>query len=178
MDSINRNQEEDTRANLVGTEAITKIRELIEKAGSCFFCTHAAMGDSGGARPMSVGKVDEAGHLWFLSANDSNKNRELVITSAVTLYFQGSAHSDFLHLEGEAHISTDRQKIEELWEPIMKNWFTEGIDDSRISVIEVVPFEGYYWDSKHGNMVAGIKMLIGAALGKTMDDSVEGTLMP
>ena len=55
-------------------------------------------------------------------------------------------------------------------------WFTEGVDDPRITVIEIEPFDGYYWDTKHGNAVVGIKMLIGAALGKTLDDSIEGTL--
>ena len=29
---------------------------------------------------------------------------------------------------------------------------------------------------KHGSTVAGIKMLVGAALGKTLDDSIEGEL--
>ena len=177
MDSINENQEEQNRADLSGSEAIEKIRALVEKAGTCFFCTRVAMGRSG-ARPMSVQKIDEQGTLWFLSANDSHKNRELVLAPEVTLYFQGSAHSDFLVLEGDATVSTDRAKIEELWEPILKTWFTGGIDDPRISVIKVVATDGYYWDTKHGNAVAGIKMLIGAALGKTMDDSIEGTLEP
>lgn len=36
--------------------------------------------------------------------------------------------------------------------------------------------DGYYWDTKHGNMVAYAKMLVGAAIGKTMDDSIEGKL--
>jgi general stress protein 26 len=178
MDSINRNQEEENRADLRGSEAIEKIRELVDKAGTCFFCTNVAAGSSGGARPMSVQKIDEAGHLWFLSPSDSHKNLELAMTPSVTLYFQGSPHSDFLQLNGEATVSTDKEKIKELWEPILKTWFTEGIDDPRITVIEVVPTEGYYWDTKHGNAVAGIKMLIGAALGKTMDDSIEGTLEP
>ncbi len=58
----------------------------------------------------------------------------------------------------------------------MKTWFTEGVDDPRITVIRVQPNEGYYWDTKHGSAVAGIKMLIGAAISKTLDDSIEGTL--
>ena len=66
--------------------------------------------------------------------------------------------------------------IEELWEPLLKTWFTEGIDDSRITVIKVESVEGYYWDTKHGNAVAFVKMAAGALVGKTMDDSIEGTL--
>lgn len=58
----------------------------------------------------------------------------------------------------------------------MKTWFTEGIDDPRITVIKVTPSAGYYWDTKHGQFVAGIKMLLGAAIGQTLDDSIEGKL--
>jgi hypothetical protein len=59
---------------------------------------------------------------------------------------------------------------------LFKTWFTEGIDDPRITVIQFTPQEGYYWDTKHGRAVAGLKMLVGAAIGKTLDDSIEGTL--
>jgi general stress protein 26 len=175
MDSINKNQPEDNRDDLQGQEAIAKIQELVKKAENCFFCT-SANGGSSGARPMNVREVDEAGNLWFLSAHDSHKNQELAVDPAVTLYFQGSTHSDFLQLTGRASVSRDRGKIKELWSPVIKTWFTEGIDDPRITVIKVTPSEGYYWDTKHGNAVAGIKMLIGAAIGKTLDDSIEGKL--
>ena len=94
----------------------------------------------------------------------------------MVLLFQGSPHSDFLQLKGRASISRDHAKIEELWEPVLKTWFTEGVNDPRITVIKVVPEVGYYWDNKHGNMVAGVKMLIGAMTGKTLDDSIEGRL--
>jgi hypothetical protein len=36
--------------------------------------------------------------------------------------------------------------------------------------------DGYYWDNKHGNAVAFAKITLGAMLGKTLDDSIEGTL--
>lgn len=178
MDSINQNQEEQNHADLQGTQAIEKIKQLIDKAKTCFFCTQVSSGGPDSARPMSVQKVDDAGTLWFLSASDSHKNEEVADDSLVQLYFQGSPHSDFLQLTGRATVSRDKEKIRELWEPTLKTWFTEGIDDPRITVIQFVPTDGYYWDTKHGIAVAGIKMLIGAALGKTMDDSIEGTLKP
>ncbi len=178
MDSINKNQPEENHADLSGEDAIAKIRELVDKAQTCFFCTAETMEGSSGTRPMSVQQVDDAGHLWFLSANDSHKNEELQRDPNVTLYFQGSAHSDFLVLKGTASITRDKAKIKELWEPIVKTWFTEGVDDPRITALEFVPRDGYYWDTKHGTAVAGVKMLIGAAIGKTLDDSIEGTLRP
>ncbi len=178
MDSINHNQAELNREDLSGSVAVKKLRDLVKSADTCFFCTAAATGPSSGTRPMSVRLTDEAGVLWFLSASDSHKNKEIELNPNVDLYFQGSAHSEFLHLSGTAVISRDPEKIKELWSPILKTWFTEGTDDPRITVIAVSPQTGYYWGTKHGKAVAGIKMLIGAATGKTLDDSIEGTLSP
>lgn len=174
MNSINRNQPENNRKDLQGPEAVERIRGVVDKAKTCFFRTAVATGESSGVRPMNVRKVDDAGNLWFLSAADSHTNSEINLDGAVHLYFQGSPHSDFLHLEGDATISRDKLKIHELWEPILKTWFTEGENDPRITVIKVVPSEGYYWDNKHGNVVAGVKMMVGAMLSKTLDDSIEG----
>lgn len=59
---------------------------------------------------------------------------------------------------------------------MIKTRFTDGVEDSRITVIKVAPIDRYYWNTKHGNLVAGVKMLIGAAIGKSLDDSIEGTV--
>ncbi len=125
---------------------------------------------------MTVREIDENGHIWFLSPADSHKNVEINRDEAVTLYFQGSSHSDFLLLHGTAAVSKDKATIERLWDPTLKTWFTGGVDDPRITAIEVVPHEGYYWDTKHGNLVAGLKILVGTVIGKTLDDSIEGKL--
>ena len=178
MDSINRNQPEDNHEDLAGNAAVEKLSELVKEAETCFFCTSGQGGDIVDTRPMSVLQVDGQGNLWFLSASDSHKNAELQHNAHVRLFFQGSPHSQFLHLEGTATVSRDRAKIKELWKFVLKTWFTEGEDDPRITVIKVAPSHGYYWDNKHGNAVAGVKMLIGAAIGKTLDDSIEGRIAP
>lgn len=176
MDSINRQQPEDNRDDLGGKRAVERIKDVVDKTESCFFCTAVAKGGSGATRPMAVQEVDDRGDLWFLSASDSHKNAEIAENPAVRLFFQGSEHSGFLTLTGRAAVSRDRARIDALWTPILKVWFTEGKDDPRITVIRVRPEGGYYWDNKHGDAIAGVKMLIGAAIGKTLDDSIEGRL--
>lgn len=177
MDSINKQQPEDNHEDLSGAKAVDKMSELIKEAQTCFFCTSERDGKVD-ARPMNVLEVDKQGNLWFLSASDSHKNHELQDNPNVRLFFQGSPHSEFLHLEGVATVSRDKAKIKELWKFVLKTWFTEGEDDPRITVIKVAPSHGYYWDNKHGNAVAGVKMLIGATIGVTLDDSIEGNLNP
>ena len=176
MDSINKNQPEENREDLPGKKAVERIRDVVKQTESCFFCTAVSAGGSGATRPMSVQEVDDDGTLWFLSASDSHKNRELEKDPAVRLFFQGSEHAGFLTLTGTATVSRDKKRIKDLWKSILKVWFTEGEDDPRITVIGVRPTGGYYWDNKHGSAVAGIKMLVGAAIGKTLDDSIEGEL--
>ena len=92
------------------------------------------------------------------------------------LFFQGSEHAGFLTLTGTATVSRDKKRIKDLWKSILKVWFTEGEDDPRITAIKVTPNDSYYWDTKHGNAVSGIKILVGAVIGKTLDDSIEGEL--
>lgn len=174
MDSINQQQPEKNHEDLHGAEAGKKIKELAEKAETCFFCTAIRTGAAVKTRPMSVQKIDESGNLYFLSANDSHKNAEIQQDDSVQLLFQGGAHSDFLNIYGRATISTDKALIKELWKPILKVWFTEGENDPRITAVKVEPVDGYYWDNKHGNAVAFAKMAVGAVIGKTLDDSIEG----
>ncbi|WP_419801010.1 pyridoxamine 5'-phosphate oxidase family protein [Mucilaginibacter sp.] len=176
MDSINQNQPEDNLKSLSGEEALKKMKDIAEGTKSCFFCTDIKTGSAMAVRPMSVQKVDDEGVFWFLSSNDSHKDQEIKQDDHVHLLFQESHQSGFLNVYGNASISADKQKIKELWEPILKTWFTEGVDDPRISVISIKPTEAYYWDNKHGNAVAFVKMAIGAVIGKTLDDSVEGEL--
>ncbi|GAA4313574.1 pyridoxamine 5'-phosphate oxidase family protein [Nibribacter koreensis] len=176
MDSINQNQPEKNHQDLHGAEAAKKMKDLAENAESCFFCTNIKASQPITTRPMAVLKADEAGNFWFLTSDDSHKIEELQQDPFVQLMFQGSAHSDFLTVYGNTEVSKDKAMIKELWNPMLKTWFTEGIDDPRITVLKVVPTGGYYWDNKHGNAVAFAKQAIGAATGVTLDDSIEGKL--
>src|SRR5215217_4508239 len=154
MDSINQQQEEKNREDLFGEEAGAKIKEMAKDANTCFFCTGMSAGKPMNVRPMSIQKKDEEGNFWFLSASDSHKNADVHVDPHVQLLFQGGDHSDFLSIYGVASISTDKELIKELWEPILKTWFTGGVDDPRITAIRVDTKEAYYWDNKHGDAVA------------------------
>lgn len=176
MDSVNAKQPEDNIKPLEGAEAIAKIKELTKKADTGFLVTNIKTGLPVSARPMSTQQVDDEGNLWFLSVKDSKHNQEIASDPFVHLFFQGSSHAGFLNIYGMAEISYDKAKIDELWDPIAKVWFTEGKDDPLVSLIKVNPLQGYYWDNKHGAVVALAKMAVSLVTGKTLDDSVEGTL--
>ncbi len=176
LDFIKRNQPELHRADRPHSQAVDLIKELVDEAQTCFFCPAGAAGDSTAARAMNIRKIDDNCDLWFLSAVDRHKDAELAADPFVNLYFQASPNSDFLVLHGHASISHDPAKIKELCQPATGTRFTDGAQDPRITVIKVSPTSGYYWDTRHARTVAGIKQLIGAAIGTTPDDAIEGDI--
>ncbi|MEP6727490.1 MAG: pyridoxamine 5'-phosphate oxidase family protein [Bacteroidota bacterium] len=159
--------------DLTGRGAVKEIQDLIEDINSCMFCTYSS--GKLKSRPMSVQKADDEGNIWFLSDKNSGKNKEIMADDGVDLLF-GQGQDKWLALHGRAEISFDKQKIKELWAPIAKIWFTDGANDPDISVIKVAYDDGYYWDNKHGRMVALAKMAAAFVTGKTMDDGIEGKL--
>ena len=160
--------------HLQNKEAVKKIKEIAEnKVGH--FCTFRE-GFKFISRPMHTQEVDENGRFWFFSGKDSNKNNEIRQNDKVQLLYAIDGKYEYLSIEGTATISTDREKIDELWNGFVKAWFTEGKDDPNLTLIEITPSSGYYWDTKDGKMVSLMKIAAGALTGKTMDGGVEGKL--
>ncbi|NOT76328.1 MAG: pyridoxamine 5'-phosphate oxidase family protein [Cyclobacteriaceae bacterium] len=156
-------------------DAIDKLKELVKHNSMCMFTTKLEELPLH-SRPMSVAKVCDQGNLWFLSPGDSNKNMNISEDSRVQLFSTNASDSEFLTVYGNATISRDKKKIEELWSPLAKAWFTQGKDDPRITVIKVTPEDAHYWDTKNGKMVSLVKIVAAAAIGHTMDGGVEGSL--
>jgi general stress protein 26 len=161
--------------NLNHQQAIEKCKELVKHNAVCMFTTKLASLPLT-TRPMSAQQVDDDGNFWFLSADDSNKNYEIGLDSRVQLFFQNVSDFEFMSVYGNAYISRDKKKIDELWTPIAKAWFSEGKEDPRVTVIKIQPEEAFYWDTKSGKIVSMFKILASAVIGKTLSEGVEGTL--
>jgi Pyridoxamine 5'-phosphate oxidase like len=54
-----------------------------------------------------------------------------------------------MQLQGTMIVSTDKTIVKTLWEPLIKTWFTEGVDDPRITALRFAPNAGCYWDTKN-----------------------------
>lgn len=160
--------------NLRSSEAVDKIKELIEKATICLFTTKLSSVPLS-SRPMSTLKVDENGIVWFFSKVDSDKNAHIKQDDRVQLFYTHSASSEYLTLYGRAEIVTDQRIIDELWNPLAKVWF-DSKNDPTITVLKVTPEDGHYWDTKSNKMVQMLKLAIGAIIGKSLDDGLEGKI--
>jgi general stress protein 26 len=158
-------------------QAIRKLQDLATEINICLFCSGPAGGDEESCRPMSTSGVDEEGAMWFMSARSSEKNREIALDPHVKLYYSHPGKSSFLIVTGTADIVYDREKIRELWNPLDRAWFSEGVDDPDISLIRVRPQHAHFWDAKGGRMVNFLRMVATVATGKTQMEGQEGNLM-
>ena len=161
--------------NLTQKEAIDKFKELVDHESTCLFTTRLTEVPLT-TRPMHVQEVCDQGNFWFLSAVDSDKNREIENDTRVQLFISNPSKYEFLSVYGTATISRNREKIEKYWNEIVKAWFPGGKEDPRITVIKVTPEEGFYWDTKDGKLVSMVKILASAVTGKALEEGVEGTI--
>ncbi len=162
-----------TTQDLQHVEAIKKIQELVAAANVCLFATkltHTPLS----VRPMSTSKVDDEGNVWFFSKKNSEKNEHIEEDDQVQLMYSNNNSLEYLSLYGHAEIVRDHNKIEELWTPIAKAWFTEGKDDPSITLLKITPQEGHYWDTKNGKVISLVKIAISVMTGKTSDNGIEG----
>ncbi|MCR6654453.1 MAG: pyridoxamine 5'-phosphate oxidase family protein [Opitutus sp.] len=105
------------------------------------------------SRPMATLDVDAvAGALWFLTADDSLKAREIHDDWRVGLTYSDAGRSVFVALSGTAQLIEDRAKARELWSPMMKAFFPGGVDDPRLVLLRVVPERVEYWDASENRM--------------------------
>lgn len=161
--------------NLSGTDAVKKLKELIKDESLCHFVSNLKKTPLS-SRPMSTIKVDDQGNIWFFSAKSSEKNVDVMLSDEVQLFYSNPSDSEFLSIFGKAFIITDKEKAKELWTPLAKAWFKEGVDDPELTMIKVSPVEAYYWDTKNNKAVAMLKILASVVTGVIADDGVQGEL--
>lgn len=127
------------------------------------------------SRPMATQKlnVDEfTGRLWFFSKKSSPKNHSIENDQHVNLAYAEPDKNRYVSVSGRATISEDKAKMKELWNPFLKAWFPEGIDDPEISLIAVDVESAEIWDSPSSKVVQLVGFVKAAVTGKPMDQNL------
>jgi general stress protein 26 len=169
------NREQEQVEDLFGTEAIEKMKALVKAEAICHFVSNLSRIPLN-TRPMAVLEVDDNGNFWFFSAKDSDKNHDIHANNNVQLFFCNHGDAEYLTVFGKAWVVEDKQRIKDLWIPMAKSWFQEGVDDPQLTLIKVVPEEAYYWDTRNNKIVSMLKILTSIVSGKRPTDGVKGEL--
>lgn len=150
---------EDSRHN-----AIEKIRELTRDIDFCMLTTI----DAGHlrSRPMSTQDADFDGDLWFFTSDETHKIDEIAKDNRVCASYAKPGSDTYVSISGRAEVVRDRAKMEELWSPILKAWFPEGLNDPHLCLLKVSAEQAEYWDSSSGKLVQLFGFLKAIATGE------------
>lgn len=155
-------------------KGIDKLHELIKDVKICMMLTHYGEGIKG--RPMATTEASKDGSLWFFTSSSSEKYEEILNDNDVALSYSDPGSNSYVIVNGTAEFSRDKQKIKELWNPFVKAWFPDGVDDPHLVLIKVEPHKAEYWDSSSSSMVVFFNMLKSIVTGKQYDEGEHGKL--
>ena len=110
------------------------------------------------SRPMYTQQAEYEGQLWFFTKDDAPKTDEIENDRHVNLAYVNPSDDTYVSVSGVAKLVYDRQKAEEIWNPVVKAWFPEGLDDPHLGLLRVEPTKAEYWDAPSSNMVQLFKM--------------------
>ncbi len=107
------------------------------------------------SRPMATHPDDDKfnGTLWFFTDDHSAKVHELLADTHVNLSYADPAKNDYVSVTGRATLVKDKAKAKELWNPLYKAWFPQGLEDPHLALIRVDVDQAEYWDSPNSKMV-------------------------
>jgi general stress protein 26 len=148
-------------------ESVAKLRELLEGIDFCMMTTM----DGGHlrSRPMSTQAAEFDAEVWFFTNDNSHKIEEIEKDDRVCLAYAKPDDNTYVSVSGRAELSKDRAKMEELWNPILKAWFPEGLDDPHICLVKVSVEHAEYWESPSGKLVELFGFVKAIATGEQAD---------
>jgi general stress protein 26 len=160
---------EDTRQ-----ESIEKLKTLVEGIDFCMLTT--INGGQLRSRPMSTQELDENGDLWFFTSDETHKVDEIEADNRVNAAYSKPDDNVYVSVSGRAAIVKDRQKIEELWNPTLKAWFPDGLEDPTVCLLKISVEEAEYWDSPNSKIVQIVGFVKALVTGQQADGGDHGRI--
>lgn len=148
--------------------SIEKIRSLIKGINIAMMSTSDADGTIH-SRPMGTQQVEFDGDLWFFTEGSSEKVNDIKQRPQVNLSYGSADHNRYVSVSGAASISKDKAKMEELWSPMLKAWFPDGLDDPDLTLIKVSVEHAEYWESSSSKVVNLVGFIKAVVTGKEME---------
>lgn len=121
-------------------------------------------------RPMTTVQKEFDGTLWFFTSASSPGAKEAAARASVGLQYVEPKDDVYVSLSGDARLERDRARMEALWNPMVKAWFPQGLDDPDLTLLRVDVHTAEYWDVKESKAVQLFKMAKAAMTGERPKD--------
>lgn len=149
-------------------EAISKLGEMTKDIRIAMFTTTESDGTLH-SRPMAMQNRDFDGDLWFFTGASSGKVSDIQQDQHVNVGFAAPDDNRYVSVSGTASLVRDQAKIKEMWNPILKAWFPDGLNDPDLALLRVDVHQAEYWDSSSSTMVQIAGFIKAIVTGKQAD---------
>jgi general stress protein 26 len=106
------------------------------------------------SRPMANCHREEFdGELWFFTRASSHKVSEVERSQQVNLSYAEPGKNNYVSISGTAELVRDKAKCAELWSPVNKAWFPQGLEDPDLALLKVTVEKAEYWDNPASTVV-------------------------
>ncbi|MBM2615194.1 pyridoxamine 5'-phosphate oxidase family protein [Actinoplanes sp. LDG1-06] len=146
-----------------------KVKQMVADARICMLTTMTSDGRHV-SRPMAVQDIEFDGDLWFFAYADSDLVEQIAVHPQVNVSFSDSKQHNWISIAGEAVRKEDPAKAKELWNPLLKAWFPDGLETPDLTLVKVHADTAEYWEAAHSSKVVTLLGYAKAAVtGKTPD---------
>lgn len=151
-------------------EQIDKIQEVIKDVKFAMMSTTNKKGDIH-AWPMTTTETSiGAKEIWFIGDKTSDVVKDIQDDKRIGLTYATQDAKNYVSISGNAELSTDKDKLDELWSPMDSAFFANGKEDENVQLIKVVPHGAECWISG-SSTINMFKMAVAAVQdGKTAED--------
>lgn len=156
-------------------EAIEKFRDLVKDVTICMFTTIDENHELT-SRPMFTSNVDEEGNVWFFTNEFSEKINEVSKDNLVHLIYSHPAKNIYVDVKGTCSLIIDKKKMEELWDPALKNWFPQELEDPKICLIKIATETAHFWNHSSSKMGLLFGMIRSITKGDQYKETEKGKL--
>jgi general stress protein 26 len=155
-------------------KAISKddaLRQIYDKIQNIEYAMLTSIGDDGllRSRPMNTVQADMDGRLWFFSVDHTEKTNEVSRNSQVNLAYSDVSNQTYVSVTGTASLVHDRVKMEKLWDPLLRQWFPQGVDTPGLALLCVEIEQAEFWDNSASKMVQLFNMAKAIFTGATQE---------
>ena len=150
-------------------ENIDKIQAVIKDVKFAMMSTINSKGDLH-AWPMTTSETSLGGkEIWFIGDKTSDVVKDLQNNPKVGLAYATQDEKNYVSISGNAELSNDKAKLDELWAPVYNAFFEHGKEDETLQLIKIVPHGAECWLS--GSSTINMFKMAAAAVqdGKTAE---------
>lgn len=133
--------------------AVAKLSDLIRDMAVAMITTVTPDGALR-SRPMVTQQMRGEGELVFVTSSESGAAHDLADEQAVNVSYADLAQQRYVSVSGNATLSRDMDRLHEVWDPAMEEFFPQGLDDPHLALLIVRIETAEYWDAPNKRMVA------------------------